>query len=349
MKLTNLGDSFSFKTIKFSLKLFTLISVAIAVIPYLMFLYICIHHYYLPKNITSHKLYFVNQATSINEILEDSTVYSSKSLFQLCSNFKELNLPYNTHFDFQLQLTLPESKANFEIGTFNVKSEIYDKYKTVLHGSVRPGLLVYKNDLLKNIHTIVNIIPLLLGYKTQSQVIRIPLFENIINDYRTPIREIHFKINNASLQINDARLIANTQYKNLSYLLYFWPLTTGFIFVTAFAGLTFVVATITIYKSNKPQLKPDTKDKRRINHKQNKQIENNDNLDYENNYPDIKVLFKELNESIYEKDFVNENENNNQNVEQNDDFVEDGEESSSASSHVLVSSSVEPNRKEHNE
>jgi hypothetical protein len=79
-----------------------------------------------------------------------------------------------------IQLHVPTSDINFNLGNFMVNVELLSNNGTTLATSSRPAILRYQSMTQRILHVFAKAIPLLFGWTEESQYIHLTLIENYI-------------------------------------------------------------------------------------------------------------------------------------------------------------------------
>lgn len=83
-------------------------------------------------------------------------------------------------YDVSIQLHVPTSNTNFDIGNFMIDVELQTKNGTSILRSSRPSILRYQSRTQRVMRVFAKAIPLLVGLSEESQVITTKLIDNFI-------------------------------------------------------------------------------------------------------------------------------------------------------------------------
>uniref|UniRef100_A0A8C2KKQ2 Seipin n=1 Tax=Cyprinus carpio TaxID=7962 RepID=A0A8C2KKQ2_CYPCA len=149
----------------------------------------------------------------------------------LLKNGKHQVMTYGQPYQITLELEMPESPANQELGMFLVKMTPYSKAGQIVDVSARSAMLHYHSSLLQALGTVVFSPMLLTGASEQKQpVIYKPTVGAVI--------EIHSQ----HIQIYRAHLYIFAQFTGIRYLMYHFPLISALIGVMSnFAFLSLII------------------------------------------------------------------------------------------------------------
>ncbi|KAI8920152.1 putative adipose-regulatory protein-domain-containing protein [Powellomyces hirtus] len=138
------------------------------------------------------------------------------------------------HYDLALELVVPDSDRNFELGNFMVRIDLYTKDNKTTASSSRPATLEYRTPLLRTMRTLWNGLPLLLGLSKEAQTVKLLLLEKYEEMQASPIHHALIHLSDARLQLYETRLHIDANFQGLRYFMYHWQATTGAVFVAGF-------------------------------------------------------------------------------------------------------------------
>ncbi|KAI8377169.1 putative adipose-regulatory protein-domain-containing protein [Choanephora cucurbitarum] len=191
--------------------------------------YITFYQRYIPKTAHVEPIYFQY----------DSHLYP-QSTIQLKGPHPSMPLRNDQRYDVSIQLHVPTSDVNFDLGNFMVHVELKTENGTCLAESSRPAILRYQSYTHRILHVLAKAIPLLIGWAEESQHIHIPLIESYIEKKATPLTQATVSISTPKLQIYKAQLSVIADFKGLRYYMYHKRMTTAFIFIFLFTFIEVV-------------------------------------------------------------------------------------------------------------
>ncbi|KAI8645559.1 putative adipose-regulatory protein-domain-containing protein [Parasitella parasitica] len=146
-------------------------------------------------------------------------------------------------YDVSVQLHVPTSDTNFDIGNFMIDLDLNTQNgSTILHSS-RPGILRYQSQTQRIMRVFAKALPLLVGLTEESQVISIKLVDNFMELKSRSVDSISIAISDPRIQIYDAKLMILANFKGLRYYMYYHSIITALAFVFTFASIEFIFAT----------------------------------------------------------------------------------------------------------
>ncbi|XP_058382618.1 seipin isoform X2 [Diceros bicornis minor] len=151
-------------------------------------------------------------------------------------------LMYGQPYRVTLELELPESRVNQELGMFLVTISCYTRGGRVISTSSRSVMLHYRSDLLQILDTLVFSSLLLFGFAEQKQVLEVELYPEYRENSYVPTTGAIIEIHSKRIQMYGAYLRIHAHFTGLRYLLYNFPMTCAFIGVASnFTFLSVIV------------------------------------------------------------------------------------------------------------
>ncbi|KAM7028191.1 seipin [Acridotheres tristis] len=161
----------------------------------------------------------------------------------LLGEHREKVLLYGQLYRISLELELPESPVNRELGMFMVTLTCYGTGGKTLATAARSAMLHYRSRLLRALHTAAFAGLFLSGFAEQSQTLELELMGRYREDPYTPTVGAFVEIRSRRVQLYGARLRVHAHFSGLRYLLYHFPLTSA---VLGVAGNWTLLALLTL-------------------------------------------------------------------------------------------------------
>nr|XP_033810737.1 seipin [Geotrypetes seraphini]XP_033810738.1 seipin [Geotrypetes seraphini] len=160
----------------------------------------------------------------------------------LIKNGRDRVLMYGQPYRISLELEMPESPVNQELGMFMVSIMCYTKGGQIISSSTRSAMLHYRSRALRLMDTFFYAGLLLTGFLEQKQMVEVELYSDYREDSYVPTLGALIEIQNKRIQIYAAQLKIHAHFTGLRYLLYNFPITTAIIGVaTNFSFLSVIV------------------------------------------------------------------------------------------------------------
>lgn len=151
-------------------------------------------------------------------------------------------LMYGQPYRVTLELELPESPVNQDLGMFLVTISCYTRGGRIISTSSRSVMLHYRSDLLQMMDTLVFSSLLLFGFAEQKQLLEVELYPDYRENSYVPTTGAIIEIHSKRVQLYGAALRIHAHFSGLRYLLYNFPVTCAFIGVTSnFTFLSVIV------------------------------------------------------------------------------------------------------------
>ncbi|KAG7274779.1 hypothetical protein CRUP_015766 [Coryphaenoides rupestris] len=145
-------------------------------------------------------------------------------------------------YRISLELEMPESPVNEQLGMFLVKMSCYSKGGEIISSVARSTMLHYRSTVLQTLSTLFFSPVLLTGMTEQKQLVEVELFSNYKTSAYLPTLGAVIEIHSKRVQIYSAQLRIHAYFTGVRYVLYNYPLTSAFIGVaTNFAFLSVIV------------------------------------------------------------------------------------------------------------
>ncbi|XP_052766332.1 seipin-like isoform X2 [Mya arenaria] len=125
-----------------------------------------------------------------------------------------------------VDLHVPESDSNRNIGMFMLVMKLYNKHGVVVKTSGRASTLHYKSELLRTLETLVFAPMFLFGYIEQKQFLHVELFPEYTDSAFNPSVGLTIEVESFKVEIYQAVLRVFAQFSGIKYFLYYWPITS---------------------------------------------------------------------------------------------------------------------------
>ncbi|XP_045153177.1 seipin [Echinops telfairi] len=160
----------------------------------------------------------------------------------LAKNGRDRVLMYGQPYRITLELDLPESPVNQDLGMFLVTISCYTRGGRVISTSSRSVMLHYRSDLLQTLDTLVFSSLLLLGFAEQKQLLDVELYADYRENSYVPTTGVLIEVHSKRIQMYGAYLRIHAHFTGLRYLLYNFPMTCAFVGVASnFTFLSVIV------------------------------------------------------------------------------------------------------------
>ncbi|MED6291106.1 hypothetical protein CHARACLAT_020149, partial [Characodon lateralis] len=229
---------------------FTVFSIVLLLLWIAAFLYGTFYYSYMPKAAFSAPVYYYYRT----DCESPSSFWCSYPVanVSLMRNKKHA-LTFGQAYRMYLQLEMPDSPTNHEVGMFMIKTICYSEDGAQVASSARTasqlqkasssrfGMLRYRSDLLKTLGTLLFLPAFLSGAAEQKQVLEVELFSEFIDDPYAPSVTATIEILSSKVQIYSSHLYVHAHFTGLRYLLFYFPVLSAFVGVASnFTFLSFL-------------------------------------------------------------------------------------------------------------
>ncbi|XP_021107534.1 seipin isoform X2 [Heterocephalus glaber] len=142
-------------------------------------------------------------------------------------------LMYGQPYRITLELELPESPVNQDLGMFLVTVSCYTRGGRIISTSSRSVMLHYRSYLLQTLDTIVFSSLLLFGFAEQKQLLEVELYADYRENSYVPTTGAIIEIHSRRIQLYGAYLRIHAHFSGLRYLMYNFPMTCAFVGVAS--------------------------------------------------------------------------------------------------------------------
>ncbi|KAM9807520.1 seipin-like [Neosynchiropus ocellatus] len=157
-------------------------------------------------------------------------------------NERDQVIAYGQPYRISLELEMPESPVNEQLGMFMVKMSCYTHGGKTVSSVARSTMLHYRSNLLQTLSTFFYSPLLLTGMAEQKQLIEVELFTSFKSNAYQPTVGAVVEVQSKRVQIYSSQLRIHAYFTGVRYVLYNFPLTSAVIGVaTNFLFLSVIV------------------------------------------------------------------------------------------------------------
>ncbi|KAG0789473.1 hypothetical protein G6F22_006697 [Rhizopus arrhizus] len=109
-------------------------------------------------------------------------------------------------YDVSVQLYVPTSDINFNLGNFMVQLDLLLHNGSLLTTSSRPAILRYQSSPQRILRVLAKVVPLIIGWTDESQGINVPLMKGFIERKNQPVTHARITLSQPQLQLYKATL-----------------------------------------------------------------------------------------------------------------------------------------------
>ncbi|XP_008418670.1 seipin isoform X3 [Poecilia reticulata] len=229
---------------------FTVFSTVLLLLWIAAFLYGTFYYSYMPKAAFSAPVYYYYRTDcELSSAFWCSYPVANVSLMRNRKNA----LTFGQVYRMYLQLEMPDSPTNHEVGMFMIKTTCFSQDGGQVASSARTasqlqkasssrfGMLRYRSDLLNTLGTLLFLPAFLSGAAEQKQVVEVELFSEFTDDPYAPSVMAVIEILSSKVQIYSSHLFVHAHFTGLRYLLFYYPVLSALFGVaTNFTFLSFI-------------------------------------------------------------------------------------------------------------
>lgn len=205
-----------------------------------IFLYGSFYYSYMPTVSFSTPVHFYY--TSDCDSSESALCSFPTANISFMKNERDQVMAYGQPYRISIELEMPESPVNEQLGMFMVKMSSYTKSGVTVSSVGRSTMLHYRSSLLQTLSTLLFSPFLLTGMTEQKQLIEVELFSDYKTNAYQPTVGAVIEIQSKRVQIYSSQLRIHAYFTGIRYVLYNFPLTSAVIGVaTNFAFLSAIV------------------------------------------------------------------------------------------------------------
>lgn len=160
-------------------------------------------------------------------------------------------------YDIFIELAVPESRTNVDIGMFMVSTTLKSFESEVLATSSRPAIVHEAHSLVRWLRVGALAVTHALGLTEPSQLLHILAINGITESKVHPLTSVVVTLNHPEVQIYSAKLTVIAQLSGVRYLMYHWSVSTAVLVIFNIVFLEAVVLVILFAFYNLPAATED--------------------------------------------------------------------------------------------
>ncbi|XP_056133932.1 seipin-like [Lampris incognitus] len=201
------------------------------------FLYGSFYYFYMPNAVYHTPVHFYYRSdceSSASHLCSYPTANISMQ-----RNSKNQVMVFGQSYRISLELDVPDSPANQELGMFMIRMTCYSAEGRVVVSSLRSAtqlltasssrftMLRYRSDLVRTAEMLLFLPAYVTGVAKQKQLLQVELFSDYTdNPYSPSVRAI-VEILSSRVQIYSAQLYVHAHFTGITYLLFEFPLMSA--------------------------------------------------------------------------------------------------------------------------
>ncbi|XP_048118425.1 seipin-like isoform X1 [Alosa alosa] len=155
---------------------------------------------------------------------------------------KDQVMTYGQPYRISLQLEMPESPANQNLGMFMVKMTSYGRDGKTIKTAARSQVMLHYRSVLLQVMSTVLLSPLLLsGASEQKQLVTIELFTDYTENSYLPTAGAVIELQSPRVQVYSAHLYIHAHFTGIRYVLFNFPTLSALLGVSSTFGFLSVI------------------------------------------------------------------------------------------------------------
>ncbi|XP_061577408.1 seipin-like [Cololabis saira] len=204
-----------------------------------IFLYGSFYYSYMPTVSFATPVHFYHQSDC--DAPESSLCSFPTANISFIRNDREEVMGNGQPYRVSLELEMPESPANQQLGMFMIRMSCYTRDGKIVSSVGRSTMLHYRSHFLQTLSTLFFSPFLLTGMAEQKQLIEVELFTDYKTNAYEPTVGAVIEVHSKRVQIYSSQLRIHAYFTGIRYVMYTFPVTSAVIGVaTNFAFLSVV-------------------------------------------------------------------------------------------------------------
>ncbi|XP_072032167.1 seipin-like [Amphiura filiformis] len=137
-------------------------------------------------------------------------------------------------YKVSLELEMPQSPVNEELGVFMVKMDFLSFKGESTAKSTRPVMIRYRSPILKMLEVFIYSPLLLTGYSEEKQVLTVTLLEDFIDNSYKPVIGAFVELQARKIEVYSSVLKIQAHFVGLRYFMFYWPIMSSVIGIGSF-------------------------------------------------------------------------------------------------------------------
>lgn len=152
-----------------------------------------------------------------------------------------------------VELDMPESKRNQDVGMFMVCLEMKDSEQVTIDKACRAAMLHYRSPFLQYIMTGALAPFLMSGSVEEKQMVVVELFSGFEEDPMRPTTEAMVQVKSQHVDVYKVALRIHAHFTGLRYFMFHWPVLSAFMGIMTNLFFLSVIAFLSWYKFFTPK------------------------------------------------------------------------------------------------
>uniref|UniRef100_A0A1A9V2Z0 Seipin n=1 Tax=Glossina austeni TaxID=7395 RepID=A0A1A9V2Z0_GLOAU len=206
-----------------------------------VFMYVVFYYAYMPP-ISHTRPVYMQFKTCIDTSTPCTFPHAHVSLTK-----KQQLLMVGQAYRVLINIDMPESPQNLDLGMFMVCAEMRD-FESMLRGhSCRSAMLRYRSPLIRTISTWALSPLFVLGLKEEYQQVSVEIFPQYLEQRQHPITDVYVEIQSQKIEFYTVSLHIIADFTGVRYIMYNWPIFSAIIAISTNLFFILVVFLLSWY------------------------------------------------------------------------------------------------------
>lgn len=126
-----------------------------------------------------------------------------------------------------VNVEMPESPQNLDLGMFMVCAEMRDSELNLRAHSCRSAMMRYRSPLIRSLTTWTMSPLYVFGFREEFQRLSVDVFNQYLENYQHPITDVYITIKSQKIQFYNVSLRIVADFTGLRYVIYNWPILSA--------------------------------------------------------------------------------------------------------------------------
>ncbi|KAK9885816.1 hypothetical protein WA026_013688 [Henosepilachna vigintioctopunctata] len=224
----------------------TIVALVTALLVWLsIFMYVAFYYVYVPAIAHNKPVYLQFRSCDKWDMHKSVCSFPSGNVHL---NPKQHSLMVGQPYKIFLDLEMPESPINKQLGMFMVCADFHGSNGKIISNSCRSTMLHYRSLLLDIALKIIYSPFYLFGNMEEKQTVRVELFSRYLESDDDQVTNIYIEVQTRNIEIYSAKFTINANFSGLRYMMFHWPILSAAVGITSNLFFIAIVSMISWYQ-----------------------------------------------------------------------------------------------------
>ncbi|XP_044747806.1 seipin [Coccinella septempunctata] len=210
-----------------------------------IFMYVAFYYVYVPTITHEKPVYLTFRPCEKWDVHKGICSFPSGSVH---FNQKQQSLMGGQPYKVFLELEMPESPTNKDLGMFMVCADFHSTDGRLITNSCRSAMLPYRSVLLDFLFKIIMSPFYMVRHFEEKQKVYIELFSSYLEPEGQKVTDIHIEVQTKHIEIYSAKFTISANFSGLRYVMFHWPILSAAIGITSNLFFIAIVSMISWYQ-----------------------------------------------------------------------------------------------------